>query len=172
MADFPLPFYPVPGNHDSPDGLLREYLQYSGAPAPHYSFDYGPVHFTMVDSHLGEVSAAELAWLEEDLAATSQPLKVVCLHHPPFDPDGTDHILYKGNEEFMALMEKYGVDYVFSGHIHAYLEAQRGETTYIVTGGGGAPLYTSAHPTGAFYHYVRVTVRDGQLSHEVVRVGE
>jgi len=86
MSDFALPFYPVPGNHDSPDGLLDEFVQYSGAPAAHYSFDYGLGHFVVADSHTGEISSRELDWLEADLAATDRPLKMVFLHHPPFDP--------------------------------------------------------------------------------------
>ena len=38
MADYPLPFYPIPGNHDAlVHGLfLRNYLAFSGAPALHY----------------------------------------------------------------------------------------------------------------------------------------
>ena len=39
MSDFPLPFFPVPGNHDYQLGSLEAYLKHSGAPARHYSFD-------------------------------------------------------------------------------------------------------------------------------------
>jgi predicted phosphodiesterase len=169
MSDFTLPFFPAPGNHDSPDGLLDEYLQYSGAPAAHYSFDYGLGHFVGVDSHSGMMFPKELEWLEADLAATEQPLKVIFLHHPPFDPDGTTHIMQLGNDEFMALMEKHDVAYVFAGHIHAYAEETRNGVHYIITGGAGAPLYAAEHPQ-AFYHYVRVTVNGTDVSTEVVKV--
>lgn len=168
MEDFPLPFFPVPGNHDSPDGFLDEFVQYSGAPAAHYSFDYGLEHFVVADSHLAEISTRELAWLAADLAATDQPLKMVFLHHPPFDPDGTDHIMLRGNDAFMALMQEHNVSYVFAGHIHAYAEATRDGVHYIITGGGGAPLYTQDHPQ-AFDHYVRVTVDGTEVNTEVVR---
>lgn len=170
MSDFSLPFFPVPGNHDSPDGLLDEFIQYSGAPAAHYSFDYGSGHLVVADNHLGEMSASELAWLEADLAATDRPLKMVFLHHPPFDPDGTDHIMRRGNDELMSLMQKYAVSYVFAGHIHAYAEEIRDGVHYVITGGAGAPLYTTHHPQ-AFYHYVRVTVNGTDVSTEVVKVG-
>jgi hypothetical protein len=169
MSDFSLPFYPAPGNHDSPDGLLDEFVQYSGAPAAHYSFDYGLGHFVVADSHTGEISPRELDWLEADLAATDRPLKMVFLHHPPFDPDGTDHIMLRGNDAFMALMQEYGVSYVFAGHIHAYAEETRDGVHYFITGGAGAPLYTRDHPQ-AFYHYVRVTVNGADVSTEVVRI--
>ncbi len=169
MSDFTVPFFPVPGNHDSPDGQLDEFLEFSGAPAEHYSFDYALGHFVIIDSHLGGLRNSEIDWLEADLSSTDQPLKVVFLHHPPFDPDGTDHIMLHGNEKFMALVEAYGVSYVFAGHIHAYVEGTRNGVRYIITGGGGASLYRAGHPN-AFYHYVRVTVSGTNVIIEVVKI--
>jgi 3',5'-cyclic AMP phosphodiesterase CpdA len=169
MSGFSLPFFPVAGNHDAAGGLLDEYLVYSGAPAVHYSFDYGLGHFVMVDSHHGVLQNQELDWLEADLAATDQPLKIVFIHHPPFDPDGTDYILLAGNLQFMTLMEKYNVSHVFCGHIHAYVEGIRNGVQYIITGGCGAILYPAEHPR-AFYHYVRVTINGTNVSTEVVKI--
>jgi len=168
--DFELPFFPAPGNHDSPDGLLDEYLQYSGAPAQRYSVDAGPVHLSLVDSYSGALFGSTLEWLDADLAQSSQPVKMVVFHHPPFDPDGTDYTLQMGASEVMALVEEHGVDYVVTGHIHAYAEEERNGIQYIVTGGAGAPIYESEHPEGAFYHYVRFHVDGTSVSHEVVRI--
>ena len=170
MAAFTLPFFPVPGNHDSPDGLLDEYLQYSGAPAQRYSLDVGPLHLVMLDSYSGAIFPSTLQWLEEDLASTAQPIKMLFFHHPPFDPDGTDHILQMGNSEVMNLAETYAVDYVITAHIHAYAEEERNGVQYIVTGGCGAPLYAGEHPEGGFYHYVRVRVDGSDVSTEVVPI--
>jgi 3',5'-cyclic AMP phosphodiesterase CpdA len=169
MAGFALPFYPVPGNHDGLGGALDGYLAYSGAPAAHYSFDRGPVHFTLADSHNGGINAAELAWLREDLSATGQPVKMVFLHHPPFDPDGTDHIMAYGNETFMDLMAEKAVDYVFAGHIHAYAREERDGVEYVITGGGGAPLYGKDHPQ-SFHHFLQVTVQGEEVTVEIVKV--
>jgi predicted phosphodiesterase len=169
MAGFDKPFYPVPGNHDTLHGTMDNYLQYSGAPAAHYSFDVAPVHMTFADSHDGGISAAEREWLREDLSNTAQPVKMVFLHHPPFDPDGTDHIMAYGNKAFMALMAEQGVDYVFAGHIHAYARGERDGVVYIYSGGGGAPLYSGDHPQ-AFYHYLRVMVSGDQVVVEVVKI--
>jgi len=169
MEGFALPFYPVPGNHDGLDGKLEGYLAYSGAPASHYSFDRGDIHLTMADSHNGGISASELAWLREDLSASTQAIKMVFLHHPPFDPDGTDHIMAYGNDSFMDLMVEQEVDYVFAGHIHAYAREERDGVSYVITGGAGAPLYSSGHPA-AFHHYLRVAIHDGDVKVEVVEV--
>ena len=170
MADFPLPFYPVPGNHDlGIGGSLTNFLAFSGAPASHYSFDAGTAHFTMVNSASEHLRQEELDWIDQDLALTECPLKFVFVHHPPFDPDGTDHILNSGNDAFMALMQKHSVAYVFAGHIHAYSRAVRNGTVYVISGGGGAPLYHKDHPD-AFYHYIQVTVDGDQVRAEVVPV--
>ena len=168
MEGFGLPFYPVPGNHDSLDGKLDGYLAHTEVPA-HYSFDAGPVHLTMADSHNGGISAAELAWLRQDLEATEQPVKIVVLHHPPFDPDGTDHIMAYGNEPFMALMDELDVDVVLAGHIHAYVQGERDGVDYYITGGAGASLYRGDHP-GAFHHYLSVTVVGEEVTVEVVQL--
>ena len=170
MAGFSKPFYPVPGNHDvANDGTLSNYLQFSGAPAGHYSFDYGQVHFSMVNSALGDLNAAELGWLEADLAGTGLPVRIIVLHHPPFDPVGGSHILGKGAGELMALSAKYKVRYVLAGHIHEYAREVRDGVIYLVAGGGGAPLYPPPEQ-GGFYHYVRITVRGQETSDEVVRL--
>lgn len=170
MARFTKPFYPVPGNHDvALNGTLTNYLKYSGAPALHYSFDRGQVHFSMANTSLGDLTVSELAWLEADLAGTTRAVKIIVLHHPPFDPLGGSHILGKGVAELMAMSTKHQVRYVLAGHIHEYAREMRDGVTYLVTGGGGAPL--AAPPDkGGFYHYVRITVRGEATSDEVVRL--
>lgn len=162
MAGFSLPFYPVPGNHDALAGNLDGYMAHSRAPAAHYSFDRGPVHLVMADTHHGGVTAAELEWLRANLSSTAQPIKMVFMHHPPFDPDGTDHIMAFGNEGLMDLMAEMDVDYVFAGHIHAYVQGKRDGVTYYITGGAGSPLY-AGHPQ-AVHHYLLVTVRGEEVT--------
>ena len=127
------------------------------------------MHFTVANTTLEEIGYLELRCWDEDLAATDKPVKIVCLHYPPFDPAGTTHIMRDGNEEFMALMTERGVKYVFAGHIHSYDMEERDGVTYIITGGAGAPLYPEENRE-AFHHYVRVTVEGEKIETEVVRV--
>jgi len=171
MANFSPLFYPVPGDNDYYQGTLDNFLRYSGAPDAHYSFDYGSVHFTLANSDLGDMTAEELAWLRADLAASTQPVKMVFLHYPPFDPSGGTDIMHSGNEEFMALMEEQRVDYVFAGHIRAYEAEERNGVHYIITGGAGAPLDRGPEE-GGFYHYVRVKVQGTAVTVEVVPIEE
>lgn len=169
MEGFEIPFYPVAGNHDGLSGKLDGFLAHSGAPASHYSFDRSPVHFALADSHHGGITAGELAWLRTDLGATALPVKIVVLHHPPFDPDGTDHIMAFGAKGFMELMVEEQVTAVFSGHIHAFAQEERDGVLYTITGGAGAPLYGGDHPE-AYHHYLRVSVVDEEIAIEVVEV--
>jgi predicted phosphodiesterase len=94
---------------------------------------------------------------------------MVFLHHPPFDPDGTNHIMAYGNGGFMALMTQQDVDCVFAGHIHAYSQAERDGVLYTITGGGGAPLCTQGHPQ-AYHHYLLVTVQGEAVQIAVVEL--
>ncbi len=171
MADFPLPVYTVPGNQDAPDGSLANYLAFTGAPGPHYSFDIGQVHFAVADASRGYLVAEETAWLDADLAATQKPVKIVALHYPPFDPRGSGQVLTMGNEAFTTLMRHRGVRYVFAGHIRAYDQSTRDGVIYVISGGGGAPLSRSADQ-GGFYHYVRVSVNGTDVQTEVRRLAQ
>ena len=169
LREFALPFFPVPGNHDIRIGTIKDYLQYSGAPAAHYSFDRGAVHFTLLDSSVGSLMDWEFAYLDQDLTASQAPVKIVVVHHPPFDPAGTTHVMANGGDKFMQIVKQRGAKYVFAGHIHCYEEAERDGVKYVITGGAGAPLYC-APTAGGFFHYVKVKVRGEEITTEVVKI--
>ncbi len=169
MKEFKLPFYPVIGNHETYYATPSDYLKYSGAPALHYSFDRGLVHFTFLDSHTGKLDDAELAYLENDLASTKQPVKLVFLHHPPFVTGEKSLVMHDSNERFMQIVAAHGVKYVFAGHLHCYEEAERNGVDYIITGGGGGPLSCPAN-AGGYYHYVQVTVHGESIKTQVVKI--
>jgi 3',5'-cyclic AMP phosphodiesterase CpdA len=179
MKGFTLPFFPMPGNHELlSNGKISSYLKFSGAPTPtgntqvtHYSFDRGALHFTIVDSSLGSLLDSEFAWMDNDLASSNAPIKMVFVHHPPFDPAGTNHVMTNGGDKFMQIAKLRGAKYIFAGHIHCYEEADSDGVKLIITGGGGAPL--SCLPTvGGFYHYVHVAVHGEQVAMQVVKIEE
>ena len=98
MASFSVPFFPVPGKHDGLWGELDHYLIYSGAPAEHDSFDWESAHLAL-DGGPGD---EEMAWLRDGLSSTTQPLKIVVLHYPSLDPDGTRHTMVYGRRVFWS----------------------------------------------------------------------
>lgn len=95
----------------------------------YYSFDYGRVHFVVLNSHdLDRRPTAAMAqWLREDLAKTS-PEKTDWLiafwHHPPYTKGTHDsdkeHQLIEMRQHIMPILESNGVDLVLTGHSHIY----------------------------------------------------
>jgi hypothetical protein len=167
-------FMPVQGNHDSraSNGNGKAYIDIfelprNGASAAfpdhaerYYSFDYGPVHFVALDTEFAFQDttrrAEQLRWLEADLASATAPWIVALLHRAPYSSGGEHGSDLTVRAAFGPLFERYGVDLVLSGHEHTYertipiresTTASDAFVTYIVSGGGGAPLYPSGTST-------------------------
>ena len=163
-----VPVYTTIGNHDIKNGGGKCYLEYFGSST--YSFNLGPVHFSVFNSSSEDVSESEFAWLEQDLSNAQSEYKIVFTHVPPFDPrpDGNHALLNTTTgSRLMTLFEEQGVDVVFSGHIHMYNETVINGVTYVITGGAGASLYAD-EASGGIYHFVNVTVNDSGISIEPV----
>lgn len=192
------PFFPSIGNHDDEFDSARAYrdvfvLPRHGASSAYpdhaeryYSYDYGPVHFVVLDTELAFQDPArraeQIAWLERDLASTSQPWRVAYFHRPPFSAGYQHGSELDVRDAFVPIFERHGVQLVISGHEHGYQRsvpirqyvANARPILYVVTGGGGAPL----HPLGSeswtavaaeVHHYVRLSVSGCSLTGEAVR---
>jgi hypothetical protein len=184
------PFFPSMGNHDVEIAAGQPYrevfvLPANGASASYpdhaerfYSFDYGPVHFVALDTEVAFQNSArrqaQLDWLRADLAATSQPWKVAYFHRSPYSSGGHHGSDLAVRAAFAPVFEEYGVQLVLSAHEHIYERSKPwreytsdgGLVTYIVTGGGGAPLYpagTAPWTATSFsaHHYVRASAGTG-----------
>jgi hypothetical protein len=98
----------------------------------YYSFDYGNIHFIILDSQISGRTAtgAQYLWLQQDLQATQQDWIVAVWHHPPYSKSGhdsdTEQRLVDMRQNFLPLLEQYGVDLVYCGHSHDY------ERTYLI----------------------------------------
>jgi hypothetical protein len=118
--------------------------------------------------------SAQYTWLENDLANTDKLWKIVFFHWPPYSTG--PHGSYKSVRYALGpLFAQYGVDLVFNGHDHDYERSIAGGTVYIVTGGGGAPLYdqVSSNPYSVYftrtYHCVSGSIDGGTLVSTGVR---
>ena len=110
----------------------------------YYSFDYANIHFVCLDSMASARTPAGpmLAWLESDLAATSQRWIVAFWHHPPYTK-GTHDSDFEGEliemrENALPILEQYGVDLVLCGHSHVY------ERSFLLDGHYGSSWELSA----------------------------
>jgi predicted MPP superfamily phosphohydrolase len=100
----------------------------------YYSFDIGDVHFLSLDSYgkenanttkLYDTAGAQAIWVKNDLAANTKRWTVVYFHHPPYtktshDSDTELADLGTMRENFIRILERYGVDLVLCGHSHGY----------------------------------------------------
>jgi hypothetical protein len=98
-----------------------------------YSFDIGNIHFLSLDSHGTEDNASRLydtlgrqvRWIKEDLEANKNKDWVIAYwHHPPYSMGShnsdTEEQLVKIRENFIRILERYGVDLILCGHSHSY----------------------------------------------------
>jgi 3',5'-cyclic AMP phosphodiesterase CpdA len=140
-----IPFFPASGNHDygTLDGApFRDVFALPGGDAEEwYSYDWGRIHFVALDTEADYKTQAE--WLDEDLAASKLPWKIVYMHRPPYSSGnhGSDTSLRR---VLAPVLEKHGVQLVLTGHDHHYERTtpQNG-VTYVVTGGGGRGTYST-----------------------------
>jgi len=70
-----------------------------------------------------------------------------------------------GAKEFEELVSKGNVAAVYMGHIHAFWAADYRGVRYVISGGGGSPLYPlpPGYPKKRFAHYMTVSVSPAGL---------
>lgn len=145
--------YPALGNHER---HARDYGDFMQAP-PYYSFDWGSAHFSILDSDIGTAAATDAAkqaywkeqreWLEADLKKNQGSLfRFVVAHHPPMTAVSSRQGDNRHMTELMPMLEQYHVTAALFGHDHNYQHYLKNGIHYVVTGGGGAPLYDVKMP--------------------------
>lgn len=174
MRQFKFPVYNAMGNHDGVKGGWKIFEKRFGP--LYYSFDCQGSRFIIINNAFREsFDREQFNWLKNVIATGEVKHKFVFMHKPVFDPSEIykDYIMSGRavTEELVRLFTKYKVDYVFAGHIHGYAKSVRDGVTYIVTAGGGAPLYLPPE-FGGYYHFVRVDVENGAVKDTVIRVYE
>jgi hypothetical protein len=160
------PFMGVVGNHEAYDAvpaavetynersvgeLFRKYYPYRYPDKSHfyYSFDYGPVHFAIIDTWSNQgvpvddqtIDTQQASWLKQDLEASKKPWKIAMLHTPIYQcVQGVQTM----QDQLTPILKDGGVHLVLQGHYHYYSHAQTegpyAGMTYLTLGGGGASL--------------------------------
>ncbi len=162
--------FTTPGNHDyySATQTSRSHDYYKNFTMPkaaeiggvasgteaYYSFDWGNIHFLSLDSYgqegsgttrLYDTLGAQVTWIKADLAANTKKWTIAYWHHPPFsmgnhNSDRESELINIRNN-FIRILERYGVDLILCGHSHDY------ERSYLLKGyyGNEASFDTSVH---------------------------
>ena len=111
----------------------------------YYSFDYGNMHFIVLDSYETDRSpdGAMMTWLEADLQANGREWVIAFWHHAPYckgprDSDELERSIVL-RLDAVRILERYGVDLVLAAHSHAY------ERSYLIDGHyGPSDTFTDA----------------------------
>jgi len=134
-------FFPAIGTHDNDTAFFFRNFPYL-APKRWYSVERGGVHFIVLDCYSKlEPGSPQYGWLEANLKAAGNKtgFTAVILHNALYS-SGYHLPEPKLVQDLVPLLEKYGVDIVFSGHDHHYERSYRNNIYYIISGGGGAEL--------------------------------
>jgi hypothetical protein len=107
----------------------------------YYSYDWGNIHFLSLDSYgfdsantkrLYDTSSTQVKWIKKDLAANTRKWTVAYWHHPPYTMGShnsdTETELVNIRQNFIKLLEDFGVDLILCGHSHDY------ERSYLLKG--------------------------------------
>jgi 3',5'-cyclic AMP phosphodiesterase CpdA len=200
--DSGVPFYSAPGNHEKAiggwveDPFFTNYTQYvhyediaaaCGATELYYSFDYGDVHFIILNTEdswadgVFQCSTEQMTWLQGDLAnVENDTFLVAAFHRPAYSvrearPDRWAEA-ETIRDEFHSLFLQHDVDLVLTGHDHHYYRSLRDGIYYIVSGGGGAPPAGVDKDATAWqdcdigfteFHYCNVEVNSSHVTLEV-----
>ncbi len=171
--------YLVPGNHDQ--GIFKQlswvnafdYLPDNGPSDEKYftySFEFGPVHFAVVNTSSPFNShKLNYNWLAEDLTDTDKPIKLVFGHEPayPAGPhSGSSLDKYPDErDKFWKLLVDKSVKAYFCGHEHLYDHWIKDNVHQIISGGAGAPGLLS-------FHYLIVDADENDVTVSVYKVSD
>src|SRR5262245_12001406 len=190
-----------------PEGSTRRLSGY-----PVFSFGYGHTFFIAFDSNIAG-DEKQFEWIRTQLEGLDRARYrhvIVYSHHPAFSsgPHGGPKVETPTGiirQKYMPLFRKHHVRIFFAGHEHLFehwVERYEDETgkqrlDHVITGGGGAPLYTYSgdpetrqyindnsyqkvtldrivkpayEPGDGAYHYVLVKVDGDRISLEVIGV--
>lgn len=162
----------VPGNHDvsSDSFTVEDFRTIYGA--DQFSLTIGRNLFIFLnDLPQYNTEGQYLTFLEKSLSDFSgQGRKTfIFMHIPPTNViSGILCNSLQNNEDFLKLINRYNVDYVFAGDHHGYAKEKVGPTTFIVSGGGGARL-RGQH--GRFFHVTRIAIDNEDVT-EIVIAGK
>ena len=163
-------YYAAPGNHDVSD--RRPFEMEFGLEKTYFEKRIGDVHLFLLDSNSYFSDAEQLQWLEERAKASDARHKFAAFHHPPFLFETWGDSTIRDRIHPLLLRLKFCA--VFCGHHHSFYTTTRDGLRYVVTAGGGAPLYgvdaAQAHPRDQFkniHHYVGCRMLANKIAAQV-----
>ncbi len=183
-------FYPTVGNKAVSGGTIAGYVDYfhtdPGDPTgrlpagvhnddnSYYDVQLGRIHLFLADSENAISStvskAAQMAWLEQALAASTATWKFVFFHHSPYSSGGAGSYT-----DMQWPFHEWGADAIFSAHSHMYERLIQNELPYFISGLGGHGIHSANTPISGSqtlyrddYGAMRVTVAGATATFQFV----
>ncbi len=177
-------YYPARGNHDFGDAGFYKAITspITTGTADYYTVDKGNCHFIIldVDEHTDFSPKSEQhKWLVDDLELNKGKFThTFVFFHVPGYSIGSHGMNTDVQDMLCTVFAKYKTRIVFTGHDHNYYHTTRNGIPYIVTGGGGAPLYDVMPEKGAIAgdkyerasHYCLVDVKGKDVTVQAIRI--
>lgn len=143
----------IPGNHDMGSNPSEKDIEF-------YKENYGEDRFSFLHNNslfIGlntvyikagtpEMEEEQYQWLEKQLASVKKANhKILFTHHPfflrePNEEENYSNIGIEVREKYLSLLEKYKVDFVFSGHYHNNSYGKDSNLQMVTTSAVGKPL--------------------------------
>ena len=152
---------------------------------PTYAIGYGNTFIIALDSNIA-ADETQLNWVREQvegLDRTRYQHLMAFFHHPAFSSGGhggarVERPTSEIREHYMPFFRKHGFEILFTGHEHLFehwvehyeVKDKAARLDQIVTGGGGAPLYSyKGEPD--LRDYVKASASDGVRVDHLVKPG-
>lgn len=175
LSQLPFPVYVVPGNHDVPNAVgdgqsigladFPHYYRKEGYDNPEQLYYTREVcrgvrliglnsnSFDEQGQQVGRLDDTQLGWLREVLAQAKDELVLVMIHHNVLEhlPNQSRHQLgrrymLENAPELLQVLRDYGVQLVFTGHLHVQ-DIAYSQGVYDITTGS---LVSYPHPYRVF----------------------
>jgi len=147
------PLFSCVGNHELTDQSGAAYIRYfaptaaltDSKPELSGSFRWGMARFFLVNAMASYAGGSDRDWLDKELSTSDNEAgilwRVVVMHHGLWSSGphgGNGRMLTAG---VLDVLKKHHVDLMLAGHDHIYERGQNDGIGYLISGGGGAPVY-------------------------------
>ena len=169
-----IPVYYLPGNHDLNINDEKSRDSYREKYGPdRFAFTFGTSAFIGINSSIiiegeKEIENEQKAWLEAQLRSIKDVDQVFLFMHYPIVTKKLDEKETYSNfpmdkrEEYVDLLQRYGVSAVFAGHLHQCFSCWLGTIEMVTCGPSGKPLgkgypgynWISVSEDGYRYEYI------------------